>query len=140
MRRPLTSAGAKALVGTLTLFGCLGTDCQQLVPETRFLELQPFELNQSGFCQDWGPGLLFHPGEDCNRRENCVLDCPQICQANGNGSNDSRDTVSPVLGTGPNGYCVYDFPWDPMTGVRGHPAWWAHAILDVVFPTLLGGL
>jgi hypothetical protein len=138
MTRPLTSLPAKALVGTLTLAASLGADCQSLVPEARFLELQPFELNQSGFCQDWGPGLWFHSGEDCSRREHCVFDCPQICQGGSNGANDSRDTVSPVVGTAPNGFCVYDFPWDPLTGVRGHPAWWGHAIIDVLLPNLFG--
>ncbi len=140
MRRPVGSFRSIALLGTLILFTCMGADCQELAPQPRFLLLEPLELGQAGFCQDWGPGLTFHQGDECFRRENCAFDCPQICVNDCGTSSDSRDLVSPVIGTSPNGRCIYDMPWDPIGGPLSHPAWWAHAIVDVVFPTLFGGL
>ena len=139
MTRLFASRGSRGLVGALILLACTGANCQQIVPQPRFLLLEPIELGQSGFCQDWGPGLAFHQGEDCFRRENCLFDCPQICVGDDGNSNDSHDTVSPVIGTAPNGRCLYDMPWDPVGGLFAHPAWWAHAIFDVVFPSLFAG-
>ena len=140
MTRSLVSRGSRVLVGVLILVGCGGANCQQIVPQPTFTLLEGIDLGQSGFCQDWGPGLSFHQGDDCYRRENCLFDCPQICTDDGGCSTDSRDTVSPVLGTAPDGRCIYDMPWDPLTGTLGHPIWWAHAIFDFAFPVLFGTL
>ena len=118
---------------------CMGAECQSVLPQARFLLLEPTELEREGFCEDWGPGLAFHQGETCFRQENCVFDCAQICVDGNNTAADSRDTISPVIGTAPNGRCLYDMPWDPVGGFRAHPLSLGHTALDVI-PSLFGVL
>ncbi len=140
MPRLLADRLPRVLLGSAVLFCCMGTNCGEVFPLPRFLLLEPTELQRSGFCEDWGPGLAFHQNEECFRRENCLFDCPQICVADDGESTDSRDAVSPVIGTAPNGRCLYDMPWDPISGVQGHPTWWGHALIDVAGSAVAGVL
>ncbi len=130
---------AHAGLATVVLMGAMGADCTNVIPipPPQFLKLEPVELQASGFCQDWGPGAVFHENETCFRRENCIFDCPQVCVDGDGNSTDSRDTISPVLGTAPNGRCLYDVPWDPIGGILAHPLSLGHIVFDVV-PSMLG--
>lgn len=107
-------------------------------PEDLSPFLEPADVRQAGFCEDWGPGLLFHEDERCFRQENCLYDCVQVCIDDDGATTDSRDTISPVIATAPNGLCLYDVPWDPVSGTSGHSAFWAHGLVDVVGGALGG--
>ncbi|MFQ5490214.1 MAG: hypothetical protein ACE5GE_05785 [Phycisphaerae bacterium] len=130
VRTELTRLGGLVLLTSL----CMGAECNDVLPQSSFLNFEPAQLSSGGFCEDWGPGLALHPNETCFRREQCLFDCPQICEDASGNRIDSRDNVSPVVGTAPNGRCLYDMPWDPIGGFRGNPFFWGHAVLDILSP------
>lgn len=125
-----------ALIPALAL--CMGAECISDLPNSRFLSFDQSDLFDAGFCEDWGPGLALHPNESCSRKEVCLFDCPQICEDSAGNRADSRDTISPVIGTAPNGKCIYDMPWDPIGGLAAHPVLWAHALVDIFGPKIGG--
>ena len=130
---PRSHLGHLILAG-LALLGCTGTTCLRRLPPAEELSpfLEPREVVRAGFCQDWGPGLAFHEDETCFRELDCRFDCAQVCFDEDGNTNDSRDTISVVIGMAPNGRCIYDVPWDPFSGTDGHPWFWAHGVIDVV--------
>ena len=140
MTRHLRSHRAYLTLAALALIGCTGTTCMRNLPPAEDIlpVLEPIEVYETGFCQDWGPGLLFHDGETCFRELNCWYDCPQVCIDEDGNTTDSRDTISPVIGLAPNGNCVYDVPWDPISGTDAHQWFWTHAIIDVLGGSLSG--
>ena len=118
---------------------CLGANCVTPIPLPGSMAITTGNAAEEGFCQDWAAGAVFHPDEDCFRKTDCVLDCPQVCTDEAGNSVDSRDLVSPVMATAGNGRCIYDVPWTPLSGVQGHGGFWGHALIDVV-PAIFGGL
>ena len=139
MTHRMMSQSARWCAATAAWAGCMGANCNQIIELPASFNFNAQIAGDQGFCEDWGLGNAFHEGQDCFRKENCVFDCPQVCTDGAGNSFDSRDMVSPVVSTAPNGRCIYDAPWNPVTGVVGHGGFWGHALIDVV-PAVFGGL
>ncbi len=129
---------AKVMLTLLVTLPCLGAQCETTLfgPMLQLNDLQAFD--GTGYCRDWGMGEIFHPDQDCYRREGCLFNCPQVCEDAAGNRVNSRDVVSPVVGTDNCGRCVYDTPWDPWTGFTSHIALWGHTLVDVLLAPLSG--
>jgi hypothetical protein len=130
------SLRAKVMLTLLVILPCLGAQCETTLfgPMLQLSDLLAFD--GTGHCRDWGMGEIFHPDQACYRRENCLFNCAQICEDRDGNRVNSRDLVSPVIGTNRDGRCIYDTPWDPWTGFTSHVALWGHTLLDVLLVPL----
>jgi hypothetical protein len=138
MDRTRVPLPVRVLLTLLLTLPCLGTQCETtlLGPTLQLRDLQAFD--GIGYCRDWGLGEYFHPDQTCHRLEGCLFNCPQVCEDSAGRRVNSRDLVSPVIGTDQCGRCIYDTPWDPWTGFTSHMALWGHTLLDVLLAPFTG--